>query len=51
MPVASYNKTEQKELEICTLYFQFFDAVFASKGYPLKNIFERPKMMHFIARL
>ena len=25
--------------EICTLYFQFFGAVFASKGYPFKNIF------------
>ena len=25
--------------EICTLLFQFFDAVFASKGYPFQNIF------------
>ena len=25
--------------EICTLCFQFFDAVFASKGYSFKNIF------------
>ena len=25
---------------IWTLYFQFFGAVFASKGYPLKNIFD-----------
>ena len=25
--------------EICTLLFQFFGAVFASKGYPFKNIF------------
>ena len=24
--------------EICTLWFQFFGAVFASKGYLLKNI-------------
>ena len=24
--------------EICTLLFQFFGAVFASKGYPFKNI-------------
>ena len=24
--------------EICTLRFQFFGAVFASKGYPFKNI-------------
>ena len=26
--------------EICTLKFQFVGAVFASKGYPLKNIFK-----------
>ena len=26
--------------EICTLWFQFFDAVFASKGYSFKNIFD-----------
>ena len=26
--------------EICTLWFQFFGAVFASKGYPFKNILE-----------
>ena len=26
--------------EICTLQFQFFGAVFASKGYPFKNIFK-----------
>ena len=25
--------------EICTLWFQFFGAVFASKGYPFKNIY------------
>ena len=25
---------------ICTLWFQCFGAVFASKGYPLKNIFD-----------
>ena len=25
--------------KICTLWFQFFSAVFASKGYPFKNIF------------
>ena len=24
--------------EICTLWFQFFGAAFASKGYPFKNI-------------
>ena len=26
--------------EICTLWFQFFDAVFPSKRYPFKNIFQ-----------
>ena len=26
--------------KICTLWFQFFGAVFVSKGYPLKNIFD-----------
>ena len=26
--------------EICTFQFQFFGAVFASKGYPFKNIFD-----------
>ena len=24
----------------CTLWFQFFDAFFAPKGYPFKNIFD-----------
>ena len=26
--------------KICTFWFQFFDAFFASKGYPSKNIFD-----------
>ena len=26
--------------KICTLWFQFCDAFFASKGYPFKNIFD-----------
>ena len=26
--------------KICTLWSQFFGAVFASKGYPFKNIFD-----------
>ena len=26
--------------EICTLWFHFFGAVFASKEYPFKNIFD-----------
>ena len=27
--------------EVCALWFQFVGAVFASKGYPLKIIFNR----------
>ena len=34
-----WQKLASLAQEICTLKFQFFDAVFASKGYPLKNIF------------
>ena len=26
--------------DICALWFRFFGAVFASKGYPFKNIFD-----------
>ena len=26
--------------KICSLWFQFFDAIFASKEYPFKNIFD-----------
>ena len=26
--------------KICTLWFQFYDEVFAFKGYPFKNIFD-----------
>ena len=26
--------------KICTLWFQLFDAFFASKGYPFKNVFK-----------
>ena len=34
-----WQKLASLAQEICTLYFQFFGAVFASKGYPFKNIF------------
>ena len=34
--MAETNKSGQK---ICTLWIQFFDAFFASKRYPFKNIF------------
>ena len=30
----------QKLASLCTLWFQFFGAVFASKRYPFKNIFD-----------
>ena len=35
-----WQKLASLAQEICTLWFQFFGAVFAFKGYPLKNIFE-----------
>ena len=34
-----WQKLASLAQEICTLKFQFFGAVFASKGYPFKNIF------------
>ena len=36
----NWQKLASLAQEICTPWFQFFGAVFASKGYPLKNIFE-----------
>ena len=36
-----WQKLASLAQEICTLWFQFFGAVFASKGYPFKNIFDR----------
>ena len=35
-----WQKLASLAQEICTLEFQFFGAVFASKGYPFKNIFD-----------
>ena len=35
-----WQKLASLAQEICTLYFQFFGAFFASKGYPFKNIFD-----------
>ena len=35
-----WQKLASLAQEICTLYFQFFGAVFASKGYPFKNILD-----------
>ena len=34
-----WQKLASLAQEICTLWFQLFGAVFASKGYALKNIF------------
>ena len=36
--------------KICTFYFQFFDAFFASKGYPFKNIFNNYNQHKYIYR-
>ena len=35
-----WQKQASMAQEICTLWFQFFGAVFASKEYPFKNIFQ-----------
>ena len=35
-----WQKPSSLAQEICTLYFQFYGAIFASKGYPFKNIFD-----------
>ena len=35
-----WQKLASLAQEICTLYFQFFGAVFASKRYPFKNKFD-----------
>ena len=35
-----WQKLASLAQEVCTLLFQFFGAVFASKGYPFKNIFK-----------
>ena len=35
-----WQKLASLAQKVCTLYFQFFDAFFASKGYHLKNIYE-----------
>ena len=37
----NWQKLASLAHEICTLWFQFFGAVFASKGYPFKNIFSQ----------
>ena len=37
---SKWQKLASLAQKICTLWFQFFGAVFASKGYPFKNIFK-----------
>ena len=34
-----WQKLASLAQEICTLWFQFYGAIFATKGYPFKNIF------------
>ena len=36
-----WQKLASLAQEICTPLFQLFGAVFVSKGYPFKNIFQR----------
>ena len=38
-----WQKLASLAQKICTLWFQFFGAVFASKGNPFKNIFNKTK--------
>ena len=42
-----WQKLASLAQEICTLWFQFFGAVFASKEYPFKNILEYFKIILF----
>ena len=35
----NWQKLASLAQEICTLWFQFVGAIFASRGYPFKNIF------------
>ena len=40
-----WQKLASLAQDICTLWFQFFGAIFASKGYPFKNIFIMVKIL------
>ena len=44
----NWQKLASLAQDICTLLFQFFSAVFASKGYPFKNIFQTLASEHYI---
>ena len=39
-----WQKLASMAHELCTLWFQFFGAVFPSKGYPFKNILTLPAL-------
>ena len=42
-----WQKLDKLAQEMCTLWFQFFGAAFASKGYPFKNIFKKHILVLF----
>ena len=44
-----WQKLASLAQEICTLWFQFVGAVFASKGYTIKNVFD--KISHFLMEM
>ena len=46
-----WQKLASLAQEICTLYFQFFGAVFASKGYPFKNILYQPSFANSLSEV
>ena len=46
-----WQKLASLAQEICTLKFQFFGAVFASKGYPFKNILESRSVPNLLKNL
>ena len=42
-----WQKLASLAQKICTLWFQFYGAFFASKGYPFKNIFYCFKILNY----
>ena len=49
--VKGQRKLASLAQEICTLWFPFFVAVLASKGYPFKNIFDLHNLFTLIVLL
>ena len=43
-----WQKQASLAQEICTLWFQCFGAVFASNGYPFKNIFVKSMIRYLL---